>query len=70
MAEPLITRDLKLAAFSTLMISLSLRGELSEGWSLDLSYSRYLRMDALDYRLYYANAPGEAEIYQVGFTLR
>lgn len=67
--EPLLSRDLKLAASSTQMLGLSLRGRLSEDWSLDLRYSSYLRMDSLDYRLYYGDGPARAEIYQIGLTL-
>jgi hypothetical protein len=63
-----MSRDLKLAAFSDNLFSLGLRGGLGEDWDMDLSYSRYLRQDALDYRLYFSNGPVVSDLISIGFT--
>jgi hypothetical protein len=63
-----MSRDLKLAAFSDNLFSLGLRGGLGPDWDVDLSYSRYLRQDGLDYRLYFSNGPVVSDLISVGFT--
>ena len=67
--EPLITRDTKLAAFQTQMLGLELRGKVAEGYALSLRYSHYQRMDQLDYRYYFADAPPSGEAIQASLTL-
>jgi hypothetical protein len=68
--EPFMSRDLKLADFSTTMLSLALRGELAEGWSGELRYSRLSRQDNLDYRLYFADSPLQADLWSIGLTFQ
>ena len=67
--EPLITRDLKLAAFQTQLLGLELRGKVAEGYALSLRYSHYQRTDALDYRYYFADAPAAGDAFQAALTL-
>jgi hypothetical protein len=67
--EPLMTRDLKLAAFNTQMLGLELRGELAEGYTLSLRYTHYQRFDSLDYRYYFSDKPVEGDAFQAGLTL-
>ncbi len=66
--QPYISRDLKLAALTTQMLGVELRGKLSEDVTLSLRYSRYTRQDELDYRLYFADRPSEGVAYQAGLT--
>lgn len=68
--ETYMSRDLKLADFRTDLYSLSLRGELGGGWSTELRYSKMSRQDSLDYRLYFADRPVDADLYVIGFTLQ
>jgi hypothetical protein len=67
--EPLITRDLKLAAFQTQLLGVELRGAVAEGATLSLRYSHYQRMDQLDYRYYFADAPPAGDAFQAALTL-
>jgi hypothetical protein len=67
--QPYITRDLKLAAFSTQLLGLELTGKLTENLTLHARYSHFLRADSLDYSLYYANGPSSADLWQLGITL-
>jgi len=67
-AQPYLSRDLKLAAFSDDLLNVGLRGGLGRDWSMDLRYGRYLRHDDLDYRLYYANGPVVSDMVSVGVT--
>lgn len=68
-AEPLITRDLKLAAFQTQLLGLELRGAVAEGCALSLRYSHYVRKDDLDYRYYFADSPQAGDAFQASLTL-
>ncbi|MES2202495.1 MAG: DUF3570 domain-containing protein [candidate division FCPU426 bacterium] len=66
--ETYLSRDLKLAEFSTQMLSLSLRGELGNGWSTQFRYSHFMRQDDLDYRRYFADVAVTADLFVLGFT--
>ncbi len=66
--EEYMTRDLKLAAFETQMISLSLRGAINDNWGCQLSYALYQRRDNLDYSLYFADKPETANLFQLVVT--
>jgi hypothetical protein len=66
--ETYMTRDLKLAAFSTQYLGLGLRGDLTDSLSGSLRFARYWRTDGLDYSLYYADGPMNAYLFQVGMT--
>jgi len=63
-----LSRDLKLAAFSDDLLTLGLRGELSEHWSTELRYGYLRRQDSLDYSLLFADGPVEGHLAVLGFT--
>jgi hypothetical protein len=67
-SQTYMSRDLKLAAFNDDLFSVGLRGGLGSDWDVDLSYSRYLRQDQLDYRLYFSNGPVVSDLISLGFT--
>lgn len=64
-----MSRDLKLAAHRSLGFGLGLRGELA-GWGWETRWTRYQRQDGLDYGLYYADGPEQADLFQIAVTLR
>ncbi len=66
--QTFLSRDLKLAAFGTQDLSLSMRGPLGAGWDLLLRYSRMGREDSLDYSRYYGAGPTQADLWMLGFT--
>lgn len=65
-----MTRDLKLAAFQTYLLGLSLRGPLWNALEAELRYTHFVRVDQLDYSLYFADGPVAADTVQLGITLR
>jgi hypothetical protein len=69
-AQAYMTRDLKLADFSTWLASLSLQGPLWGSLQAELRYTHFLRQDQLDYAGYFASTPVSADTFQLGLSLQ
>lgn len=66
--EEFRSRDLKLAPHNTRLLGITLRGKFSEHLGALLSASSYLREDSLDYSLYFAEKPENAQMLQLILT--
>jgi hypothetical protein len=69
-SQQYMTRDLKLAAFSSHWLGLGLRGPIGSLFAAELRYGHYLRTDALDYSHYFANGPVQADTWQFSLSLQ
>lgn len=69
-SQAYMTRDLKLAAFTSHWLGLDLRGPLGDFFAADLRYGRYMRVDQLDYSHYFAAGPVQADTWQFSLSLR
>jgi hypothetical protein len=68
-AQAYMTRDLKLAAFSSHWLGVDLRGPLGRWLAMDLRYGRYMRQDGLDYSHYFSDGPVSADTWQLSLSL-
>jgi len=65
-----MTRDLKLAEYSSHWLGVDFRGPVTDLLSAEFRYGHYLRMDNLDYSYYFGDGPVNADTLQFVLTLQ
>jgi hypothetical protein len=69
-AQAYMTRDLKLANYSSHWLGLDFRGPLGDLFAAEFRYGHYMRLDSLDYSNYFADGPVSADTLQFVLSLQ